>query len=41
MAELARRIEQATSMLVVESKDVEHISHAIPATSENHLPIRH
>ena len=41
MAELERRIEQATSMLVVESQGVEHILHAISATSGNHLQIPH
>jgi 1-acyl-sn-glycerol-3-phosphate acyltransferase len=36
MAELERRIEGATAMLIVESKSVESTSRAMPATSEEH-----
>lgn len=36
MAELERRIEDATAMLVTESKRAENIYRAIPATSERH-----
>ena len=36
MTELERRIESATAMLIAESMRAEIISHAIPATSEEH-----
>jgi 1-acyl-sn-glycerol-3-phosphate acyltransferase len=36
MAELERRVEQTTAMLIAESKRGENISRVIPATSEEH-----